>query len=223
MKHGPNLEDLLTPAAEHDLKRRSPSCYEEFIYNLYQDLRFAISTLKSGRQHHQRKSEDEISDHLISQLSSSYKIPLPRDNQDGGHCDFSFQIVSPKYDIYKWKAEAKLWKGKSWAEDGMSQLLDSYAHADLNNDQGSLLLYCVKPNPLDKLKEWKDMVCNMDCFLSIEETEDPYEFTSVHMSPSQIEYSVRHFFIHLHHPPYDAIRAKALHKDKALRKKLPFH
>jgi hypothetical protein len=70
-----------------------------------------------------------------------------RDVKYGGHTDILIKLA----DDFVWIAEAKLWKGCSWAFSGLKQL-GGYMSGLPGQDRGAVILYVFKPDAAGLLK-----------------------------------------------------------------------
>lgn len=188
------------------IERHSPKTYEDFVKRIYIDIENAISTTESGKQHHQEKGEDELTDHLLSQLVHMYPSAL-HDPQKGGHCDLHLQVKGQDETIYTWVGEAKLWKGYQYGHSGLfDQLLGSYASGGVYANHGGMIFYDkTATGPTFVMSQWKKGLEQNN--ITIEnERSDSLRFSTTHKlnEGNGPDFHVKHFVIGLHHKPTQA-------------------
>lgn len=155
---GYNMKTVLSmiPEITDMINRKCPSSYDTFVSQIDKDLNNIIIVTESGRKNHMSKGEDEITNHIISQLKLLY-FPSNHDAENGGHCDYLLEAKSADGQIYQWVAEAKLWKGVEYVYGGLSdQLLNSYAKGGVNHCKGGLIFYSKLTNgAINAMNEWR--------------------------------------------------------------------
>lgn len=193
------------------LNRKTPLTYEDFTAQIDIDINNAISFTESGRQHHLAKSEDELTEHLISQLKHFYPS-VNHDPQDGGHCDFLFETRGVDGSRYKWVMEAKLWKGFEYVYSGLDeQLLGSYAVGGVNNCKGGLIFYSkLAKGALYAMNEWCDGLKSHAIEIK-NKREDGLRLNTEHKLNGGVgaDFYVNHYCIDLYHAPTAQVIAKA--------------
>ncbi|HFQ5435233.1 TPA: hypothetical protein ACGUMO_000846 [Vibrio vulnificus] len=194
------------------IARHSPASYEQFVDRIYLDLENVITTTEAGKQHHQAKGEDELTDHLLSQMVHMYPS-AQHDTQKGGHCDLHLQVRSRDGILFTWVGEAKLWDGYDYGHKGLfNQLLSSYASGGEYANRGGMIFYDKSPSgPTYVMGKWKKGL--EDCNVQIsDERKDKLRFSTTHMlnDGNGPEFHVRHFVIGLYHKPTQATLAKKL-------------
>ncbi|EPZ2378693.1 MULTISPECIES: hypothetical protein [Vibrio] len=191
------------PSIKALIERHSPTTYKQFVSRIYTDLENIISTTESGKQHHQTKGEDELTDHLLSQLVHLYPSAL-HDPQKGGHCDLHLQVRSPEGILFTWVGEAKLWGGYAYGRKGLfDQLLDSYASGGEHANQGGIIFYDNSPSGASfAMGQWKKGLQAENVQIE-DEREDKLRFSTKHMlnEGNGPEFYVRHFVVGLYHKP----------------------
>ncbi|MFG0886287.1 hypothetical protein [Vibrio sp. CJQ_6] len=207
------------------LERHSPSSYEQFVNRIYTDLENVISTTESGKQHHQAKGEDELTDHLLSQLVHIYPS-AKHDVQKGGHCDLHIEVRSQDDVIYTWVGEAKLWGGYAYGRGGLfGQLLGSYASGGVNANHGGMIFYDLSSSgPEFVMGQWKQGL-EAENITIIDERVDKLRFSTSHQlnDGNGPEFHVKHFVVGLYHQPAQKVLAKKVAKDvagKSTKKKI---
>jgi len=210
---GYSMKDMFAIHADltDALNRKTPSSYDVFIKQIDKDLNNIISVTESGRQHHLEKGEDEITEHLISQLKHMYPS-VHHDAQHGGHCDFYFETKGTDGSLYKWIMEAKLWKGFEYVYSGLdTQLLGSYAVGGVNSCKGGMIFYSqIASGALYAMGEWFQGLENKGITIN-NKREDGLRFDTAHKlnDGTGADFYVNHYCIDLFHAPTAAKLAKA--------------
>lgn len=187
---------------EH-MARHTPLTYEAFVAQIDRDLNNVIMITESGRQHHMEKSEDALTDHIISQLKQLYPS-VHHDPQNGGHCDYYIEVRSASGELYQWVAEAKLWKGFEYGYQGLDgQLLGSYAKGGENNCRGGMIFYSMLPSGAKfAMDEWHKELGNKG-ILGHTRSKDGLRFDTNHRlnGGTGADFYVRHYCVDLYHAP----------------------
>ena len=198
---------------EESFNRKTPSSYEVFTNQIDKDLNNVITITESGRQHHMQKGEEEITEHLISQLKHMYPS-VHHDAQHGGHCDFYFETKGSDGSIYIWVMEAKLWDGFEYVYQGLQeQLLDSYAVGGENCCKGGMIFYSqIESGVSYAMDEWHKGLTTKGVIIS-DKRSDGLRFNTSHKLNQGIgaDFYVNHYCIDLYHKPtaQKILRAKA--------------
>ncbi|HIF8866491.1 TPA: hypothetical protein ACX6DV_000384 [Vibrio cholerae] len=199
------------------IERSLPTTYEQFVKRLYIDIENVISTTEAGKQFHQEKSEDELSDHLLSQLVHLYPS-AKHDVQKGGHCDIHIQTRSADGIIYTWVGEAKLWRGYQYGREGLfCQLLGSYASGGQYDCHGSMIFYTKSPKgSAFVMGQWKNGL-EAESIEIRDERQDKLRFSTTHLlnEGNGPEYHVKHFVVGLYHQPTQNTLANTVAKKKS--------
>lgn len=193
----------LNPQIKEMIERHQPRTYEQFVNRIYTDLENVISITEAGKQHHQAKGEDELTDHLLSQLGHLYPSAL-HDAQKGGHCDLHLQVKSQDGTLFTWIGEAKLWKGYQYGKKGLfNQLLDSYASGGNNVNSGGMIFYeRTQQGPSYVMSQWKEGLQNDNVVIN-DIRSDNLRFSTTHNlnEGNGPIFNVRHFVVGLYHQP----------------------
>lgn len=217
---GASMQTLMaaSPDIRALIERSVPSTYEQFVRRIYIDIENVITTTEAGKQFHQGKSEDELSDHLLSQLVHMYPS-AKHDVQKGGHCDIHIQARSSSGLIFTWVGEAKLWNGYQYGRDGLfDQLLGSYASGGEYDCHGGMIFYTSSPlGATFVMGQWKKGLEAEDVTVK-DESKDKLRFSTSHMlnDGNGPEFHVRHFVVGLSHKPSQVALAKKA-KKKAIK------
>ena len=213
----------LAPQLMEQLNRQSPLTYSDFVNQIDKDLNNAITVTESGRQHHMEKGEDELTDHILSQLKHLYPS-AHHDAQNGGHCDYYFETKSANGELYQWVAEAKLWKGFEYVYQGLeSQLLGSYAKGGVNHCRGGLIFYSkLSSGAKFAMDEWYAKLGENGIHRHSKRI-DGLRFDTDHTlnSGTGADFYVRHYCVDVYHAPTQQKLAKAITKKKKRAKMAP--
>lgn len=158
-----------------------------------------INEIVKHRQFKQDLSEDELTAELVGGLSL-LGIPAVHGSEIGGRTDVS---ASMRFGFI-WIAEAKLWKGGSWAYKGFRQLLTRYATGMPNQDHGALILYFDQPSVTALMEKWRETLERRTTITSDTERLSTVSFRTRHAHPALgADFAVRHFAVPLFWKPDD--------------------
>ncbi|EGT4277854.1 hypothetical protein E7W39_03750 [Cronobacter sakazakii] len=214
---GYNMQHIfaVAPQLMEQLVRNSPLTYNDFVEQIDKDLNNIIIVTESGRQHHMDKGEDALTDHIISQLKQLYPS-VHHDAQNGGHCDYYFEVRSAHGELYQWVAEAKLWEGPEYVYQGLdTQLLGSYAKGGVNSCRGGLIFYSkLASGAKYAMDEWHKKLGEKG-IQAQNRRSDGLRFDTIHKlnGGTGADFYVRHYCVDLYHAPTQ------LKLDKAASKK----
>lgn len=222
---GYSMQDIFSvcPSIMEQLVRQRPLSYDAFVNQIDKDLNKIISITESGRQHHYKKGEDAITEHLIVQLKQKYPS-VHHDAQNGGHCDIYIEVIGSSGDLYKWIMEAKLWKGFDYVYDGLEwQLLGSYAMGGANNCKGGMIFYSkLNSGASYAMREWEEGLKAKSIAVN-DKSFDGLRFGTEHKlnGGSGADFYVNHYCVDLFHAPTKAKFDKAAEeKRKRLEAKI---
>lgn len=145
---------------------------EEYLAAVQRALNLALKEIVANRRHKQRHSEDALNVELVSLLRFA-GISTYHDVKYGGHTDISVRLG----DDFLWIAEAKLWKGCSWAFSGLKQL-GRYMSGLVVQRNGALILYVFKPDAANLLESWRLRLGKLSKRVNGIEECDALKFTS---------------------------------------------
>lgn len=193
----------VAPQLMEQLVRHSPLTYDDFVAQIDKDLNNVITITESGRQHHMDKGEDALTDHILSQLKQLYPS-AHHDAQNGGHCDYYFEVRSAHGELYQWVAEAKLWNGFEYVYQGLdTQLIGSYAKGGVNNCRGGLIFYSkLSSGAKFAMDEWHTKLGDKGIHCHSRRS-DGLRFDTDHKlnGGTGADFFVRHYCVDLYHAP----------------------
>ncbi|MDT7487112.1 MULTISPECIES: hypothetical protein [Enterobacteriaceae] len=207
----------VAPHLMEQLVRHSPLTYDDFVAQIDKDLNNVIAITESGRQHHMDKGEDALTDHILSQLKQLYPS-THHDAQNGGHCDYYFEVRSAHGELYQWVAEAKLWNGFEYVYQGLdSQLIGSYAKGGVNTCRGGLIFYSkLSSGAKFAMDEWHTKLGEKGIHCHGRRS-DGLRFDTDHKlnGGTGADFYVRHYCVDLYHAPTQQKLDKAAAKMQA--------
>lgn len=169
----------------------------EILQLVDEALSLVIRRLVANRQYHQGLSEDQITNSVVDALNYLGFI-VHHDKMVGGHCDITIEMDFG----FLWLAEAKIWRGCSWAFKGFRQLLTRYSTGITGQNDNVLLLYVFRPDALTLLEKWRSALNKR---LSLGLTAEPItglEFATCHKHPSSgLDVNVKHVMVPLYWKP----------------------
>ena len=133
------------------LKIISPVDYSEFIEALYSDLDVLTGFLESDPKDTMFSSEDFLNREIV-RLLKARNYHASHDTDSGGHVDIHVRSGNHKF---SWLGEAKIYRGPSYLQGGLSQLIDRYAQATPNHNCGGIVVYFQEDNASDKFASWR--------------------------------------------------------------------
>lgn len=175
----PTLADYLARAASSptgDLHfalqmARSP---EEMLGSVRRALKLVLNQIVQNRRHKQDHSEDALNTEIVSMLQVA-GVWAQHDVKIGGHTDISIRMG----DDFLWIAEAKIWKGNSWAAHGLAQLA-KYCTGLTNQRNTALIFYVFQKDAAALLKGWREHLPSISSMLFDVKEVDDLRFISSH-------------------------------------------
>ncbi len=153
--------------------------------------------MEENPQHHQNKSEDEITNYIVDILKAKC-VRAEHDTMHGGHAD-----IIIRHDQYKWLAEAKIFENGfySWLIKGLLQLTTRYMAG--RDQRGALLIYTYKANIKKIMSRWRELLSSYKRITSVTDCAYcPLSFyTTLENRRSGLEVRVRHTILGLHYRP----------------------
>jgi hypothetical protein len=202
---GPTLEDILGLPEDNEVRRALVNAgiatpYDAFCERVEDAILGFIIKVEEKKPNFAKSDEDALTG-ILAMILDAKGFSADHDNYRNGHCD-----LLVKQGRYEWYGEAKLDKGPAYALEGFRQLCDRYSPGGPNTCRGGLIVYTVRPNKLEILKDW---VARID-----DEFESDMNFTPIceqtlttvsrHVHPATgLEFRVRHFPISFYHKPTD--------------------
>lgn len=137
-----DIDKLLdTPELQRLIKRLSIRTYDEFVEQIYVDLRRALKRIESNVNYWKNpRGEDEITADLTNMLYMN-EYTVSQDINNRGHAD----IIIIKGE-FKWIGEAKIYTNYKWLFKGLSQLLCRYMSGAQDETSGAILIYFIGPD-----------------------------------------------------------------------------
>lgn len=132
-------------------RRTSPENYEAFVQQIHSDIFDIVNLIEADSKDYLSRSEDEINRDIVRNLKSK-NYNASHDTDENGHVDI--HIIS-RNNRYTWLAEAKIYNGPSYIEDGVDQLTTRYARGTEGHNHGGILIYIKNSSCEDKFKAWR--------------------------------------------------------------------
>jgi len=186
------------------LARKMPESKDEFISQLYQDLKTAIDGLERSAHLLQGESENGLRTRLLRELRCFGYDARP-EADERGHSDL---LVEGHHLGVVWIGEAKKHGEYAWLSKGMKQLHTRYTtgrHADM-----ALLVFVFGSDASGVMQEWRrrlvdTRVCGLVDGSCTSDLDDELRFDSTHIHVgSGLQVVTRHFFAALYYRPEDA-------------------
>lgn len=126
------------------------SSHKRRLQLVEQAVDWCAQEMVKAKQHHQNKSEDELTTSLLIPLTAM-GMDATHDTQIGGHVDITVRGA----DDFLWLAEAKKHGTYPWLLDGFEQLDRRYSTGLPGQDCGEMLVYHFGRNSQAVLDEYE--------------------------------------------------------------------
>lgn len=200
---GLSLEDISfqngnDPSFIRTMSRYACKDNSDFLSVLALDLEDAIDDLIKKRDLYNKKNscEDLITLSLATFLKGcGYRAS--HDTKDGGHVDLTVKHV--KLNV-QWKAEAKIWNGVSYVEDGWLQLTERYLTGGPLDSDAGLLIYCFQKDAYSKLVDWLSHLSSRHSVTNTHDQNSLRALSKCKLPSSGTDVNIKHFMINLWFP-----------------------
>lgn len=179
--------------------------YEDFINNLYDHLRRAVSSLENFKHYIEHEKEDATTARLIMYLEGAgFKA---RQQAAGGNVDIYVDDLSNRF---KWVGEAKRYESVTNMAEGFKQLTTRYAFGTDKDGKGygALIGYLRRPDSAHHIAAWKATISGLPEATNVRlldcQRMAPFAFISEHdHQTTNYSYETWHICVQLHVDPKD--------------------
>lgn len=188
------------PARDISYRLAAAETEEEVFVQVERAVSLAIGKLAENRQFKQDQTEDQRTIDLVM-LLQMMGIPAVHDRKYGGHTDISIRLMLS----FLWIAEAKNWRGCSWAYKGLRQLITRYAVGTPGSDKAAMLFYIQDADAAGRLKKWRESIVKQKGIPSAIVSHEGLSFISTHTHKGTgLPFTVKHSAVALYFKPEDA-------------------
>lgn len=181
------------------LRRRAPESRQEFISQLYLDIRQILNTIQK-QAHHLLKREEWLRDQVRNNLGSrGYNVASEEDHR--GHTDLL--VRNSDIDV-TWIGEAKVHSDYDYLKSGMEQLHTRYS-VGVEGECG-LVIFLFSKNAKLMVERWKEAITTSGICGYVPpfvDDKQPFDFTSKHNHHSGAVLETRHFICYVYYEPQE--------------------
>jgi hypothetical protein len=191
-----SLKALLTLQPEYRILLDPNSTDEEFDDAIEYLINDAVRWLEDNANSLAEDSEDSLSTTLAGRISSGKLVSVTRETNNKGHVDITITVISSPR---KRLGEAKIYKGFSYHQKGLEQLIDRYS---TGRERSGYIFSYVKDQDIQGKFSKLQRDCDQarPCRQSGNATTNhcDWSFITMHQHASGKELRVVHYGVNLH-------------------------